>query len=63
DRLRERLLRCSSILIRGPEGFEGLSEACFRVAVRSPEDNARLLLGLQSSIEPATARARPARSL
>jgi L-threonine-O-3-phosphate decarboxylase len=47
--LRAILLRDHRILIRGPEGFEGLAPECFRVAVRTPADNARLLAGLVQS--------------
>ena len=49
--LRERLLRRHAILIRGPEGFEGLGPDCFRVAVRSPAENARLLAALAEDLD------------
>lgn len=48
--LRERLLRRHGILIRGPEGFEGLGADCFRVAVRAPAENARLLAALAKCV-------------
>ncbi len=48
--LRQRLLRRHGILIRGPEGFEGLGADCFRVAVRSPAENARLLAALAAEL-------------
>jgi threonine-phosphate decarboxylase len=47
--LRERLLRRHRLLIRGPEGFEDLPADCFRVAVRAPAENARLLAALVES--------------
>lgn len=50
--LAGRLLRDSAIAIRTCSDFVGLDDRYFRVAVRTPEENARLLEALRCVLQP-----------
>lgn len=50
--LAKRLLHGWGLAIRTNQGFESLDDRYFRVAVRTPEENARLLEALQAEIHP-----------
>ncbi|MEF3697935.1 cobyric acid synthase [Desulfolutivibrio sp.] len=64
--LRDRLLAGHGLAIRACADFEGLCGRFFRVAVRSGEDNARLLAAMGRLLDPARPcplrPARPART-